>query len=167
MKCLSMNKPVPLSSHISSLNPFLDGHGLLRVRGRLICADLPMAKCKPLIIPGNSHIAALLVRHHHERIQHQGRHFTHEAVCAADLWITGGKRLINTILHACVKCRKLRGRRMVQQMADLPVERLSSDSPFTYVGVDVFGPRLVVARYTRGGLANSKRWAIIFTCMAV
>lgn len=41
------------------------------------------------------------------------------------------------------------------------------EPPFTYVGLDVFGPWNVVARRTRGGLAHSKRWAVIFTCMAV
>ncbi|XP_032426233.1 uncharacterized protein LOC116724575 [Xiphophorus hellerii] len=52
-------------------------------------------------------------------------------------------------------------------MADLPADRLSMDPPFTYIGLDVFGPWNVVARRTRGGLAHSKRWAVIFTCMAV
>ncbi len=52
-------------------------------------------------------------------------------------------------------------------MADLPPERLNIDPPFTYVGFDVFGPWMVRARYTRSGHAESKRWAIFFTCMSV
>ena len=51
-------------------------------------------------------------------------------------------------------------------MADLPPERLSLSPPFTYVGLDVFGPWEVVTRRTRGGAAQSKRWAILFTCMS-
>ncbi|XP_047675241.1 uncharacterized protein LOC125145656 [Tachysurus fulvidraco] len=51
-------------------------------------------------------------------------------------------------------------------MADLPADRLSTDSPFTYVGLDVFGPWSVITRRTRGGQSNSKRWAVIFTCMS-
>lgn len=50
-------------------------------------------------------------------------------------------------------------------MSDLPVERLTVAPPFTYVGVDVFGPWEVTARKTRGGQANSKRWAVMFSCM--
>ena len=50
-------------------------------------------------------------------------------------------------------------------MADLPAERLQVAPPFSYVGVDVFGPWEVVSRHTRGGLANSKRWAVLFSCM--
>lgn len=38
--------------------------------------------------------------------------------------------------------------------------------PFTYVGVDVFGPWDVVTRHTRGGQANSKRWAVMLSCMS-
>lgn len=37
--------------------------------------------------------------------------------------------------------------------------------PFTYVGVDVFGPWDIVSRRTRGGVSNSKRWAVIFSCI--
>lgn len=51
-------------------------------------------------------------------------------------------------------------------MVDLPQERLKQEPPFTYVGLDVFGPWEVVTRRTRGGSANSKRWAVLFTCMS-
>ncbi|KAJ8009335.1 hypothetical protein DPEC_G00087820 [Dallia pectoralis] len=34
------------------------------------------------------------------------------------------------------------------------------------IGLDVFGPWNVTARRTRGGHAQSKRWAIMFTCMS-
>lgn len=51
-------------------------------------------------------------------------------------------------------------------MADLPPERPSMSPPFTYVGLDVFGPWEVITRRTRGGAAQSKRWAILFTCMS-
>jgi hypothetical protein len=52
-------------------------------------------------------------------------------------------------------------------MADLPVERLTPAPPFTFVGLDVFGPWQIVIRKTRGGAACSKRWAVIFTCMTI
>ncbi len=51
-------------------------------------------------------------------------------------------------------------------MADLPSERLKVCPPFTYVGLDVFGPWSVTSRRTRGGQAESKRWAIMFCCMS-
>ena len=50
-------------------------------------------------------------------------------------------------------------------MANLPVDRLTPAPPFSFVSLDVFGPWLVSARRTRGGVANSKRWAVLFTCL--
>ena len=50
-------------------------------------------------------------------------------------------------------------------MGDLPDVRCVPSPPFTYVGVDTFGPWEVTTRKTRGGSANSKRWGILFTCM--
>jgi hypothetical protein len=50
-------------------------------------------------------------------------------------------------------------------MADLPQDRVTPGPPFSAVGVDTFGPWNVVSRKTRGGTADSKRWAIMFTCL--
>ncbi|XP_060782684.1 uncharacterized protein LOC132889877 [Neoarius graeffei] len=70
------------------------------------------------------------------------------------------------MVFKCVICRRLHGKLEQQQMADLPQERLKQELPFTYLGLDVFGPWEVVTRRTRGGSANSKRWAVLFTCMS-
>jgi hypothetical protein len=51
-------------------------------------------------------------------------------------------------------------------MSDLPEDRVSPSPPFSSVGVDAFGPWSVVTRKTRGGHANSKRWALLFTCLS-
>lgn len=121
----------------------------------------------PLIIPSRHHVATLLIRYYHEQVQHQGRHFTEGAVRSAGLWIIGGKGRISSIVGKCVTCKKLRGRSQEQKMADLPVDRLTTEPPFTNVAVDVFGPWLVVARRTRGGMSNTKRWAVLFTCLSI
>ena len=47
-------------------------------------------------------------------------------------------------------------------MADLPVDRITSDQPpFTEVGVDYFGPFFV-----KRGRAEVKRYGCIFTCLS-
>nr|XP_020444354.1 uncharacterized protein LOC109953271 [Monopterus albus] len=120
----------------------------------------------PLIIPAGSHIATLLVRWVHEQVAHQGRHITEGAVRGAGYWIVGGKRLVAAVIHKCVTCRKLRGKMEAQKMSDLPTDRVTPEPPFTSVGMDVFGPWTVVTRRTRGGCAQSKRWAVLFTCMS-
>lgn len=50
-------------------------------------------------------------------------------------------------------------------MADLPEDRVVPSDPFSSIGADVFGPWQVVSRKTRGGVAESKRWAVVFTCL--
>lgn len=52
-----------------------------------------------------------------------------------------------------------------QKMSNLPAERLNPGPPFTNVGVDVFGPWTISTRRTRGGIAENKRWAVLFTCL--
>ena len=166
--CLKNGKAIPKSSPISSLNPFLDTEGLLRVGGRLHEAEgslgLPMTH--PLILPKGHHVSILLVRHYHAEVKHQGRHFTEGALRCAGFWVVGAKRLIGSIIQKCFTCRRLRGKPAGQQMANLPVDRVTPSPPFSCVGVDVFGPWEVLTRKTRGGQANSKRWAVIFSCMA-
>lgn len=161
---LQAKREIPNSSPLVTLDPYVSD-GLLRVGGRLKNCSLDSDVKHPVIIPKNSHVAKLLVAHYHMQVEHQGRHFTEGAIRAAGLWIVVGKRLISSVLHHCVTCRKLRGKPEVQKMADLPPERLETSPPFSYVGLNVFGPWTVVNQRTRGGAAQSKRWAILFTCM--
>ncbi|KAJ8364936.1 hypothetical protein SKAU_G00137670 [Synaphobranchus kaupii] len=153
------------------LDPFIDGNGLLRVGGRIAEANLEKDEKNPLIIPGHCHISTLLVRHYHEATQHHGRLFTEGAIRMAGLWIVTGKRRISrisiSVIYKCVICRKLRGTPQSQKMANLPADRLSIEPLFTNVGLDVFGPWSVLTCRTRGGDSNSKRWAVMFTCMSI
>ena len=47
----------------------------------------------------------------------------------------GARRLVSSVIYKCVKCKRLRGPVLHQKMADLPKDRTSDASPFTYVGV--------------------------------
>ncbi|XP_038588673.1 uncharacterized protein LOC119913337 [Micropterus salmoides] len=165
LSALRANKAIPKNSPMQKLSPFLEDN-LICVGGRLRHSELPAAEKNPIILPKGSHISLLLTQHHHEQVKHQGRHLTEGAIRAAGLWILGGKTLISSVLHKCVTCRRLRGKLEEQFMADLPPERLKTCPPFTYVGIDVFGPWSISTRRTRGGQAESKRWAIMFSCMS-
>ncbi|XP_073713971.1 uncharacterized protein [Misgurnus anguillicaudatus] len=164
-KCLETKQTLPKQSPLKKLNPIIDEDGLLRVGGRLAPANLTKEEKHPLIIPRTHYIATLLVRYYHEKVMHQGRHITEGAIRAAGLWIIGSKCLVSSVIFKCVVCRKLRGTLQIQKMADLPADKLSPMPPFTNVGLDVFGPWTVMTRRTRGGAADNKRWAVLFTCM--
>ncbi|XP_068213685.1 uncharacterized protein [Palaemon carinicauda] len=165
MVCFQQNEPVPKCSQIANLNPFLDEQGILRVGGRIVNSDLSLKVKKAISVPGRHHIAMLLVRHYHGKVRHQGRHFTDGAVRSAGFWIVGVKRLISSFIHKCVTYRKLRGKTECQIMSDLPEDCLEPSPFFTNVVVDAFGPWTIVSRRTRCGYANSKRWALLFSCL--
>ncbi|XP_076862530.1 uncharacterized protein LOC143514793 [Brachyhypopomus gauderio] len=167
IRCIQEQKKIPSNSPLKNLDPFVAIDGLLKVGGRLQHSNISQCEKTPVIIPGNHHIATLIIRHHHEQVHHQGRLFTEGAIRSAGFWIIGGKRKTSSVIHQCVICRRLRAPVSSQKMADLPAARLSTDPPFTHVGLDVFGPWIICSRRTRGGLAQSKRWAVIFTCMSV
>ncbi|XP_034076932.1 uncharacterized protein LOC117549272 [Gymnodraco acuticeps] len=164
-RCIETSGNLPINSSLQKLHPFVDSTGILRVGGRIKESQLSTDETNPIIIPGHHHLGTLIVRHHHHAVKHQGRHFTEGAVRASGIWLVRAKRSISSLLSKCVTCRRLRGKTEHQQMADLPAERLQAAPPFSYVGVDVFGPWEVVSRRTRGGQVNSKRWAVLFSCM--
>ncbi|XP_051810316.1 uncharacterized protein LOC127535739 [Acanthochromis polyacanthus] len=108
----------------------------------------------------------MIVRHYHQDVAHQGRHLTEGALRSAGVWIIGARKLVSSVIYQCVTCHKLRGKPAEQKMANLPEDRLVMEPPFTRVGLDVFGPWTVITRRTRGGCAESKCWAVLFSCLS-
>ena len=163
---LSSQSEFPKNSSILKLSPYLDDSGILRVGGRLrkLQESVGIASIKPVIVP-KSYVAKLLVKFYHQKTSHQGRLFTEGILRSNGFWIIGAKRIVSSFIHQCVTCKKLRGTLLHQKMADLPIDRLNPGPPFSAVGVDIFGPWNIMTRKTRGGAANSKRWAVMFTCL--
>ena len=65
------------------------------------------------------------------------------------------------VLKECMMRRKLRGNPQVQRMADLPFDRVTPGKPpFSFVGVDCFGPFVV-----KTGRTQIKRYGCLFTCL--
>ena len=155
------NHQIKQTSCLYRLDPFIDPVGLLRVGGRLRRASLPYDVKHPVVIPKNSHISELLIRHFHEKIvYHQGRGITLNAIRQAGYWVISGRSVVAHYISNCVTCRKLRGVKQMQKMSDLPEERLELAAPFTYTGMDVFGPW-----YIKDGRKTMKRYGLIFTCL--
>ncbi|RUS72387.1 hypothetical protein EGW08_019847 [Elysia chlorotica] len=157
---LQQNRLLPATSHIKHAEPFLVD-GILRVGGRLSNSDLTLNERHPIVLPKDTHVAELLIKYHHERIQHQGRGITWNEVRSQGYWIVGGSRQVAKVIKNCVTCRKLRGSFQEQLMASLPQERVQPSSPFTYVGMDGFGPFTV-----KNGRKETKRYGLVFTCFS-
>ncbi|XP_071836853.1 uncharacterized protein [Apostichopus japonicus] len=155
VQCLKKGSP------LYALDPFLDENGVICVGGRISKSSFEFKVKHPVIIPKLCHVAELLVRHFHELVAHQGRVLTSNEIRANGYWIIGGSSLIGKVIYKCVTCRRLRGSLGQQKMSDLPVDRVESSPPFTYCGVDCFGPWLV-----KEGRKELKRYGVLFTCMA-
>ena len=67
---------------------------------------------------------------------------------------------MSRIIHKCISCRRFRGRLKYQKMASLPEDRSEETPPFTYCGVDYFGPF-----YNRVKRSDVPRYGTLFTCM--
>lgn len=149
------------ASCLYRLDPFLDSSGVLRVGGRLRRSDLPYHIKHPVILPRKSHVTTLIIRHHHEKISHQGRGMTLSELRASGYWIIGGSSSIGYHIANCVACQRCRGQVQEQKMADLPSERMEVEAPFTYCAVDYFGPW-----YIKEGRKEMKRYGVLFTCLS-
>ena len=155
------NKITVTHPTLKKLNPFLDGSGTLRVGGRLRNADLDYKVKYPVIVPRDCSIAEMIVRWCHQNVEHGGRGYTQNEVRSQGIWISKCSSLVKKVIANCVLCRKLRGSFCQQKMGDLPFERSEEMPPFTYCGIDYFGPVLV-----KEGRKELKRYGVLFTCFA-
>ena len=149
------------TSSLYRLDPFLDEKGVLRVGGRLTHANTPYHVKHPMILPRKGHLAALIIRYYHQKFNHQGRGMTMNALRANGFWITGGGSAVARYIADCITCQKLRAPTQEQKMADLPKDRTEPSPPFTFCGVDYFGPWRI-----KEGRRELKRYGVIFTCLA-
>lgn len=165
IECLKHSEKLPRTNPLAKLCPTINKEGLLQVAGRCRETDVSNEERHPFILTNSCHIMTLIARHYHAKVQLQGRVLTHSSVQSNGFWIIGGKRTVNSIIDKCLKCKKLKAQRKNQKIADLLADRVSPAPPFSYVGLDVFGPWQICTRRTRGDLAHPKSWAVLFTCM--
>ena len=147
-------------SCLYKLDPFIAEDGLIRVGGRIRRASIPKELAHPIILPKHGHITHLLIDHYHLKTAHRGRNTTLNELRACGYWIIKGGSVVASHIWKCVICRKLRSTTIGQKMADLPKDRLEPAPPFTYSGVDYFGPF-----YVKEGRSEKKRWGVLFTCL--
>ena len=113
-----------------------------------------------IILPGNHHVTRILIKAYHETNAHMGAHHI-LSLMRQKYWVLPGLKSIKSVLSKCMICKRQKQRPESQQMGQLPVERLEPDKPpFTFVGVDFFGPM-----YVKSGRRQLKRYGCLFTCL--
>ena len=149
------------SSKIIKLDPrVMDG--LLRVGGRLANGSFQPDVKHPMILPKSHHVVTLIIRHYHHFSGHSGvEHVL--SMLREKFWVVSARAAVRKSLGVCVDCKRRQARVGEQKMADLPQDRITPDKPpFTYVGVDCFGPFLI-----RRGRSEVKRYGVLYTCLVV
>ncbi|XP_015754706.1 PREDICTED: uncharacterized protein LOC107334287 [Acropora digitifera] len=156
----SCARSVKNSSSIAKLDPVLRD-GLLCVGGRLRRAPIEQEQRHPVILPKKHHVVHLIVRHCHLLSGHSGQEYVLSLI-RKSYWIIKGRVAVRRVLSRCFSCRRRQALFGAQKMADLPAERVTPDKPpFTFVGVDCFGPFWV-----KRARSQVKRSGVLYTCLA-
>ena len=147
------------SNSIRRLDPYIDYNGILRVGGRLRRANLSEEVKHPIILPRRSEVTTMIIRQAHEELGHAGRAHVLSKL-REKYWIIGANAATRHLIYKCVICRRIKAPLSEQKMSDLPSARLQPAPPFTYVGMDYFGPFLI-----KEGRKTNKRYGVVFTCL--
>ena len=144
---------------LKTLSPYTDETGIIRVGGRLDRADMTEVR-HPALLPCGHWISTLITRYVHEK-GHNGIAVT-TAKARERYWILHGHKLAKTVKFRCTVCRAANHKTETQEMAELPKERLSPNSPpFHYTACDYFGPFTVKV----GRNKTAKHYGVLFTCL--
>ncbi|XP_063385528.1 uncharacterized protein LOC134671600 [Cydia fagiglandana] len=116
----------------------------------------------PILLPRDCEFTKRVVQEIHEKNYHIGAPHTLDLV-RQKFWIPKGRPVVEKILRKCTQCVKHGGGPYpLPPTPALPVERANYSKPFTYTGIDYFGPVYVD---TENG--QQKRWICLMTCLAV
>ena len=81
-------------------------------------------------------------------------------VRSSGFWIVNANSVICSLIYHCVTSRSLRGKLGEQLMSELPYDRLQESPPYTYCGIDLFGPFTI-----KNHRKELKRYGVMFTCL--
>lgn len=152
------------SKKLSSLNPFLDEHNIIRVGGRLRHSSLPFNHKHPILLPSKHPFTTLIIQYEHRRNFHSGIQAT-LAFVRQKFWPIDGKQTVRAILRKCIPCVKANPSDLYQQMGELPSPRITPSRIFSSCGVDYAGPFSLKDGATRNRKII-KGYVCIFVCLA-
>lgn len=157
---LMNGKPIPKTSSILSLTPYLAADGVMRLSSRTQQAKTSYAARNPAVLPNKHELVDLLIQHYHEDNFHIAEDTT-IADIRERVWIVHIRSALARVRRNCAYCILRKAQPQMPLMGQLPPARLDfAAKPFTHVGVDCFGHYDV--KFGRGKV---KRWIMLFTCL--
>lgn len=160
--CALRNKlPISKKSKLYKINLILDDEGIMRVKGRITNADIPMSLKHPVVLDKRSQFTRLLIRHYHQLCGHHGQERIGNEIRQL-YFIPGLRHEVRSAQSHCQACQNDRAKPRVPEMGQLPRARLEKNvRPFTKTGLDYFGPIEVIVKRSR-----EKRYVALFTCLS-
>ncbi|MCG8029443.1 MAG: hypothetical protein N0E40_15975, partial [Candidatus Thiodiazotropha taylori] len=142
------------------LGIFVDENGLLRCQGRLERSQMHDGTKHPLLLPKGDYYTQLIIEHVHRSCLHAGL-AQKLAQIRQKYWVPQGRSAVKMILKKCIVCKRWEGGPyQMPPMPPLPRKRVTQATPFSYTGVDYFGPL-----YTKSNAGPQKVWVCLFTCL--
>ncbi|XP_055605993.1 uncharacterized protein LOC129754138 [Uranotaenia lowii] len=148
-------------STIRKYAPFLAEDGLLRENSRIRNSkSVAFGTRFPIILPTKHRVTFLVVDWYHRHYKHANFETVVNEV--RQLYtIPGLRSLAKRVSRGCQMCRLRNAKPAPPPIAPLPPCRLADrQRPFTFTGLDYFGPLLVIV-----GRSRVKRWIALFTCL--
>nr|XP_034834256.1 uncharacterized protein LOC117990869 [Maniola hyperantus] len=152
------------TKRLQKLKPFLDEDGLLRVGGRISCANVPYDAKHQILLPKRHHLTNLLIDYYHKTNLHVGPQ-TLQFILAQKYWILSARDAVRMRTRRCVPCFRARPIAPQPPMAQLPTVRVRSLRPFLHVGVDFAGPFNLKSNQFRNAKIL-KAYVCVFICMS-
>ncbi|XP_062582984.1 uncharacterized protein LOC134244753 [Saccostrea cucullata] len=145
---------------VNQLGLILDEDKIIRCVGRLGAAHLTEGARTPILLPKKNHVTDLLIDSYHRKSLHVGISQTLSLI-RQTYWIPQGRSQVRRVLQNCSICKRHEGGPYrMPVMPPLPKKRVNEASPFTYTGVDYFGPI-----YVKTDTGTKKVWVCLFTCL--
>ncbi|XP_058817559.1 uncharacterized protein LOC131680861 [Topomyia yanbarensis] len=156
-------KPLDKSSSIFKSSPELDEFGVLRMKSRLKEAEFLSYDARfPVVLPRGHYITNLILDWYHRQQGHRNGEIVVNEV-RQKFAISRLRVEVRQTAKRCQYCRVSKATPKAPRMSALPESRVTPFvKPFTYTGVDYFGPCLI-----KIGRSDVKRWVALFTCLTI
>ena len=153
----STNGTVSKKDYKNQLSIQLHEDGLLHCHGRMIHAELPPDAVYPILLPKRSHFTSLLIKEYHQKLFHSGVSHT-LAQLRNEYWIPQGRAEVKKAIHDCGICKRFQGGPFrLPSMSPWPRKKVAQSAPFTYTGLDYFGPLSIQAESSK-----EKVWVCLY-----
>lgn len=158
---LQKSVAIPTTSRLHNLSVILDEEKIIRLRSRIAtAADITPSQREPAVLDGNHRWTRLYIAWVHKQLHHGGFETTANEV-RQHYWVLRLRHAVRSEVKQCLACRIRKATPAQPSTGNHPHTRLAHHQrPFTYTGLDYFGPLMVTV-----GRTKQKRYGVLFTCL--